>query len=86
MNAYGSLAELEQDLDYIRKNPEDAKFFDRMLQKYKNSSAEVKAVVKSFLYDKMLEDNPTYLIQKIAEENPQKIIYCNTQDDPFFRV
>jgi hypothetical protein len=86
MEMYVSLAELKQDLDYFRNNPEDAKFFDKMLDKYKNSSDEVKTILKSFLCDKMLEDNPTYLLQKIAEENPEKIVYCNTPDDPFFMI
>jgi hypothetical protein len=86
MEMYISLAELKQDLDYFRNNPEDAEFFDKMLDKYKNSSDEVKTILKSFLCDKMLEDNPIYLLQKIAEENPEKIVYCNTPDDPFFMI
>jgi hypothetical protein len=86
MDNYLTLEQLQDDLEYVRENPGDYVFFDRIIEKYQNSTLEMKAVMKAFLYDKMLEDNPTYLIQKVAEENPNKIIYCNTQEDPFFRV
>jgi hypothetical protein len=57
-----------------------------MLEKYKNSDEQVQKALKVLLMDRMLEFNPIFLIEKVAEENPQKMIYCNTQEDPFFRV
>ncbi len=86
MNAYQSLQQLEDDLEYARNNPLDEAFFGNMVERYKNATNEVQAVLKSALYDRMLEFNPTYMIEKIAQENPHKMIYCNTQQDPFFHV
>lgn len=86
MNAYANLQQLEEDLDYARNNPHDEAFFAKMVERYKNANSETKTVLKSALFDKMLEHNPTYVIEKIAEENPHKMIYCNTQADPFFHV
>lgn len=86
MNAYQSLQQLEEDLEYARNNPLDEAFFGNMVERYKNATTEVQTVLKSALYDRMLEFNPTYMIEKIAQENPQKMIYCNTPQDPFFHV
>ena len=86
MLAYETVQQLEEDLDYARNNPLDEAFFSNMVERYKNATKEVQAVLKSALFDKMLEHNPTYMIEKIAQENPHKMIYCNTQQDPFFHV
>lgn len=86
MTAYQSLQQLEDDLEYARNNPLDEAFFDKMVERYKNATNEVQSILKSALFDKMLEHNPTYMIEKIAQENPNKIIYCNTPQDPFFYV
>lgn len=86
MNAYENLQQLENDLEYARNNPYDEAFFDKMVARYKKATKEVQAVLKSALFDRMLEHNPTYMIEKIAQENPDKLIYCNTQQDPFFHV
>lgn len=86
MKAYSRVEQLEADLEYARKNPNDLLFFKRMLEKYKNSEEQVQKQLKVLLMDRMLEFNPIFLIEKVAEENPQKMIYCNTQEDPFFRV
>lgn len=86
MNAYLSLQQLEDDLEYARNNPHDEAFFGKMVERYKNATSQVQLILKSALYDRMLDYNPTYLIEKIAAENPQKLIYCNTENDPFFHV
>jgi len=86
MNAYESLQQLEDDLEYARNNPHDEAFFDKMVERYKNATSPVQTILKSALYDRMLEHNPTYMIEKIAAENPHKMIYCNTEQDPFFHV
>ena len=86
MNSYQSLQQLEEDLEYARNNPLDEAFFGKMVERYKNSTTEVQAILKSALFDKMLEHNPIYMIEKIAQENPHKMIYCNTPQDPFFHV
>lgn len=86
MKPYESVEELNVDLDYVRNNPNDAKFFQRMVLKYKAASNEVQEELKSILMDRMLDHNPIFLMEKVAKDNPSKIIYCNTQEDPFFRV
>ena len=86
MLAYETVQQLEEDLEYARSNPDDEAFFDTMVQRYKNATSKVQNILKSALYDRMLEHNPTYMIEKIAAENPHKIIYCNTESDPFFHA
>lgn len=86
MYAYSNLSELESDLDYARKNPRDEAFFSKILERYKNAPSETRALLKKALFDKMLEHNPTYIIKKIAEDNPTKILYLNSEQDPFFTV
>lgn len=86
MEQYQNLQQLEDDLDYARNNPDDEAFFVRMVERYRNAAKPVQTALKAALFDKMLEHNPEYVIEKIAEENPTKIIYCNTQQDPFFHV
>jgi hypothetical protein len=83
---YSSLAELDKDLDYARKNPNDEMFFIRMVERYRNSSKEVKEILKSELFDRLLEYNPSYVISKVAEENPHSTVHRSTQQDPFFHV
>ena len=86
MNAYANLQQLEEDLEYARNNPHDEAFFGSMVQRYKNSTTEVQSILKSALFDRLLDYNPAYLIEKVAAEYPKKIIYCNTPQDPFFHV
>ena len=86
MNAYECLQQLDEDLEHARNNPHDETFFDLMLERYKNATVEVQEILKSALFDRMLEHNPIYLIEKIAEVNPHKMIYCNSPQDPFFHV
>jgi hypothetical protein len=86
MTAYQCLEQLEEDLEYARNNPQDESFFGTMVERYKNASSDVQKLLKSALYDRMLEHNPTYMIEKIAAENPHKMVYCNTEQDPFFHV
>lgn len=84
MDSYKCLQQLEIDLEYARNNPHDLVFFDEMLERYRNSDQQMQAVLKSALFDRMLEHNPLYMIEKLAKENPNKIIFYNTQQDPFF--
>lgn len=86
MDAYQCLEQLECDLEYARNNPHDDAFFGKMVQRYQNATSQVQFILKSALFDRMLEFNPTYMIEKIAAENPKKIIYCNTEQDPFFHI
>lgn len=86
MNAYESLQQLEDDLEFARNNPGDDAFFDKMLERYRNATNQIQVVLKAALFDKMLEHNPAYIIEKIAEENPNKIVYCRSTQDPFFYV
>lgn len=86
MNAYQNLEQLESDLEYARENPGDESFFTTMVERYKNATSEVQKILKSALFDKMLEFNPEYVIEKIVEESPHKMIYRNSQQDPFFYV
>lgn len=86
MNAYECLQQLDEDLEYARNNPHDAAIFDTMLERYKNATVEVQEILKSALFDRMLEHNPMYLIEKVAEVSPHKMIYCNSPQDPFFHV
>jgi hypothetical protein len=86
MKNYQSIADLEADLDLARSNPADDSIVDNMLIKYKASSEELKKQIKKLLCDKMLEDNPMYLFEKLSKENPTKVIYCNSQQDPFYTI
>lgn len=86
MKAYSKVEQLEADLKYARENPNDLLFFEQMFNKYKNSEEQVQKQLKVLLMDRMLEFNPIFLIKKVAEESPDKMIYCNTQEDPFFKV
>jgi len=86
MNAYECLQQLEEDLEYARDNPHDEEFFSKMVFRYKNSTEQVQELLKSALFDRMLEHNPLYMFEKVAEENPQKVIYYNSTQDPFFHV
>lgn len=86
MKSYSKAQQLELDLEYARDNPNDLLFFQQMLNKYKNSEERVQKQLKALLMDRMLEFNPIFLMEKVAKENPHKTVYCNTQEDPFFRV
>lgn len=86
MKFYKDVSELERDLEYARKNPNDLFFFNTMLLRYRNSDNKTQKDLKILLMDRMLEFNPIFLIEKVAQENPDKMIICNTQEDPFFFV
>lgn len=86
MKPYTSVEQLNTDLEYSRNNPNDLEFFQRMVLKYNNSSEQVQKELKGLLMDRMLEFNPLFLIERVAKENPDKVIYCNTQENPFFRA
>lgn len=86
MNAYQSLEQLENDLEYARNNPDDEAFFATMVERYTNAEKSIQLTLKAALYDRMLEHNPIYMIERIAADDPTKIIHCNTEQDPFFHT
>jgi hypothetical protein len=84
--AYRTFQEWHQDLERMRKHPNDSHLFRHVMGRIDSSEELLKKEIKDYLSNTMLETNPIVVMTEIAKANPGYRVFIKSKEDPWFYV